>query len=474
MLDEVIREAARRFGDAVAYDGWDTTLTYTELDARTDAIAGGLRRAGIQAGDVVALRLPSGADYLVAYGGAAKLGAITAGINPKLAAPEQDALVAHLDPALVLTQLPDDGPTPDTLDPDPDRPVVIVFTSGTTGPPKGALFRSKELQAVTDADLGAAAAEWGGGGPLLASTQFPHIGIMTKLPWYLRTGSRIVALEQWRADDVLRAVAEHRMTFIGGVAPQIALLLRSPLMDELDLSSVGALIVGGAMSPPALVEEARERFGAAYSIRYSSTESGGTGLATAFDADDDEALYSVGRPRPGVDVNVTATGELCLRTPTQMAGYWRDPEATAAAVDDEGWLHTGDLAEIDEGGLVRLRGRLKEMYIRGGYNVAPAEVEAVLGAHPDVVDVAVIPRPDDVMGEVGVAVVVPRDPASPPSLEQLRSHADGRLAAWKLPEGLVLVNDLPLTAMQKLDRAKLAAMISDPVMVSEEAGGSGR
>jgi acyl-CoA synthetase (AMP-forming)/AMP-acid ligase II len=204
------------------------------------------------------------------------------------------------------------------------------------------------------------------------------------------------------------------------------------------------------------VAEARRRFGAAYSIRYSSTESGGVGTGTAFDAGDDEALHSVGRPRPGVEVRADpATSMLELRSPAMMEGYWRDPERTAAAFTDDGWLRTGDLAEVDAGGLVRLRGRATDMYIRGGYNVHPAEVEAVLLEHPAVAQVAVVSRPDPVMGEVGVAVVVPRDPSHPPDLDDLRAFAAPRLAAFKLPEAVLVRTELPLTTMDKLDRRAL-------------------
>ncbi|HEY8526731.1 MAG TPA: AMP-binding protein [Acidimicrobiales bacterium] len=499
MLAETVREAGRRFGDLVALvDPDGTRLTYAELDRRSDLIAAGLVRAGVRPGARVVLRLASDSRYVLAYAAAAKVGAITAGVNPRLAAPEQDALVDLADPALVLAT-PDDvaalerdgagAPSrPDPLAPDPDRPMAIVFTSGTTGRPKGAVFAEGQLRAVADADTGARWAT-GPGPAMLASTQFAHVGFMTKLPWYLQSATRTHVLERWRADDVLRLVAAERMPSIGGVAPQFALMLRSPEMDRHDWSHVRTLIAGAAASPPALVDEARRRFGAAYSIRYSSTESGGIGTGTAFDADDEEALYTVGRPRAGVAVSVRdddgapipagggpdglgEVGELWLRTPTQTIGYWRDPEATAATLVD-GWLRTGDLARIDGRGLVRLAGRRKEMFVRGGYNVYPAEVEAQLVAHPDVLDAAVVPRPDPVMGEIGVAVVVPRDPAAPPTLESLRSFLDGRLAAYKRPEALRLVEALPFTAMQKLDRRALAAREAEEARKAERAGRAG-
>jgi acyl-CoA synthetase (AMP-forming)/AMP-acid ligase II len=333
------------------------------------------------------------------------------------------------------------------------------------------VFCERQLEAVAVADTGGTWAPPGEPGPaMLASTQFAHVGFTTKLPWYLRLASRTHILERWRAEDALRTIAEQRMPSIGGVAPQLALMVRSPEAERHDWDHVRTIVVGGAASPPALVAAVRERFGAAYSIRYSSTESGGCGTGTAFDADDDEALHTVGRPRPGIEVTVRdpegaavapdEVGELWLRSPTQMSGYWRDPEATAAALTTDGWLRTGDLARIDERGLVRLAGRAKEMFIRGGYNVYPAEVESALAAHPAVAEVAVVPRPDPVMGEVGVAVVVPIDPAAPPTLDDVRGFLDGRIAAYKRPEALRLVDALPLTPMQKIDRRSLAAIES--------------
>jgi acyl-CoA synthetase (AMP-forming)/AMP-acid ligase II len=474
-LAATVREAARRFGERAAFvDPDGSRLSYAALHARSDEVAAGMLAAGLGPGDVVLLRLPSDSSYVVAYAAAAKIGAITAGVNPRLAPPEQAAVAAVAGGALTLTSAEEvaelgrpAAATEDPLADDPQRPVALVFTSGTTGQPKGALFRHQQLAAVTRIDVADA---WGDPAalptPMLAGTQFAHVGFMTKLPWYLRLGTTTHILGRWRAADALACVAGQRIPSLGGVAPQIALLLREDL-EAYDLGCVQTLIVGGAASPPALVREARERFGAAYSIRYSSTESGGCGTGTAFDADDEEALFTVGTPRGGIEVGICddeagplppgEVGEVWLRSPTSMAEYWRDPAATAETLVRD-WLRTGDLGSLDERGNLRLAGRQKEMFIRGGYNVYPAEVEGVLADHPAVAEVAVVPRADDVMGELGVAVVVPTDPARPPSLDDVRSFLEPKLARYKLPERIRIVDALPLTPMQKIDRRALAAV----------------
>jgi acyl-CoA synthetase (AMP-forming)/AMP-acid ligase II len=472
-LAATVRWAGTRFGGRAALvDPDGSELTYAALDRRSDEVAAGLRADGVGAGDVVLLRLPSTAAYVVAYAAAAKVGAITAGVNPRLADREQQAVATVAEPVLELSDPAEvagtarPGVAVPPLANDPDRPVALVFTSGTTGTPKGALFRDRELAAVTRTDVGDLTGDPAAPAThALAGTQFAHVGFMTKLSWYLRLGLTTHVLGRWTAAAALDCIERHRIPSVGGVAPQIALMLRDPTFGERDVSCVQTIVVGGAASPPALVREARDRFGAAYSIRYSSTESGGCGTGTAFDADDEEALFTVGRPRGDIRVEVRGddgaplpageVGEVWLSSPTAMAGYWRDPEATAATLVD-GWLRTGDLGAVDDRGLLRLAGRSSEMYIRGGYNVYPAEVEAQIADHPLVAEVAVVPRPDEVMGEVGVAFVVPADPARPPSLAEVRTLLADRLARHKHPEALEIVAALPLTAMQKIDRRTLA------------------
>jgi acyl-CoA synthetase (AMP-forming)/AMP-acid ligase II len=249
------------------------------------------------------------------------------------------------------------------------------------------------------------------------------------------------------------------MAGLGGIPTQIALMLADPAFDEHDLSCVQAIVMGGGPATPALVRTARERFGAAVAVRYSCTEAG-VGTGTAFTDPPEDAEVSVGRPQPGVELLVV-DGEVCFRSPAVMSGYWGMPDATAAAFTADGAVRTGDVGWVDDAGRLHLAGRQKEMYVRGGENVFPAEVEAVLADDPAVQAVAVEPRPDDVWGEVGVAVVVPADPARPPTVESLRAGAGDRLAPFKLPAEVVVVDELPLTAMDKVDRTRLVAIASN-------------
>ena len=497
MLTEAIRRAATEFGDRAAFvTPAGKAVSFEQLEQAAQQVAAGLHERGLGEGSVVGLALPSDVDYVATYLGAARIGAATAGINPLLTPAEAagclDRLGADLvvvDPQLAHLTGPGAAPQVERLedggdpasaggslrsgsglsdralaglaaDPDDERPVCICFTSGSTGAPKAAWFANRQLRAVAEIDTDGA---WGAGHGI-SSTQFAHVAFMTKLPWMLACGRTTHLLERWSAGAALGLIARHRMAAVIGVAPQIALMVRHPSSSVLDFSAVRAVVAGGGPSTPELVRSARERFGAPYSIRYSSTESGGAGLGTALDANDDEACHSVGRPRPGVQAEIRdgdgqrldpgETGELWLKSPTVMSGYWRDPQATSEALVN-GWLRTGDLATVDCDGLHRLAGRLSDMFIRGGYNVHPVEVEGVLTGHPEVQEVAVVARPDPVMGEIGVAVVVPLHGASPPTLEDLRAFGARALARHKLPEALRLVDELPRNATGKIDRRRL-------------------
>ena len=497
MLAGAIQQAARHFGERAAFvTPQNRPLSFEQLERATRQVAAGLHERGLGEGSVVGLVLPSDIDYVAVYLGAARIGAVTAGINPLLTAAETASCLDRLGADLVVVhprlahlvkpgtagsvELLEGGSDPAgaggslrsgseaseraqaslAAGPDDERPVCVCFTSGSTGAPKAAWFANRQLRAVVELDAGG---DWGGGHGI-SSTHFAHVAFMTKLPWMLACGQTTHLMERWSAGEALELIARHRMTAVAGVAPQIALMVRHPSAARLDFSAVRAVVAGGGPSSPELVRSARRTFDAPYSIRYSSTESGGVGLATSLDADDDEARHSVGRPRPGVEAEIRdasgtrlapgRTGELWLRSPAVMSGYWRDPASSAEALVD-GWLRTGDLATVEERGLYRLAGRTTEMYIRGGYNVYPMEVEGVLESHPEVIEAVVLPRPDPVMGEIGLAVVVPRDRTDPPTLEQLRDFGSTTLARHKLPEALELVDALPRNPSGKIDRRRL-------------------
>jgi acyl-CoA synthetase (AMP-forming)/AMP-acid ligase II len=517
MLGDVVREAALRFGDTPAYVTEEgEVLTYAQLDRLSDEVAAGLQRRDVQQGDVVALLMGSGPGYVVAYAAAAKIGAVTAGLNERLSPPEQTACLVVAQPTLViagdddaavlasnavssadvvvagsccpnqtlLSELRVAGASVPPLAEDPDRPVAIVFTSGTTGLPKGAVFCDRQLDAISTAD---GAKRWGAGGRGLASTSMAHLATMTKLPQSIRGGGTSFLMKRWSAGRALELIERHGITTLGGIPTQIALMLRHDSFGKTDVSSVTLISLGGGPSPPALVREARERFGVPVLVRYTCTEAGvGTGTMPGDPAEDAEE--SVGRPRPGVEVTIRESGsagempvgeipvgempadempagevgEVCLRSEAVMAGYFQDPVATASVLTRDGAIRTGDLGWLDEGGRLHLCGRAKEMYVRGGYNVFPLEVESVLSEHPAVAHVAVAPRPDAVMGEIGVAVIVLRDGAMAPGLDDLRKHAEGRLAHHKMPEALIVVDELPRTAMEKIDRRLLQTLVAGP------------
>jgi acyl-CoA synthetase (AMP-forming)/AMP-acid ligase II len=554
-LANAVRKAARDHGHAVALvaERGPVSLTFEQLNAASEALAARLAVRGIGHGQMAALLLPSSLDYIVAYCALAKVGAVTAGIGAHYSPGERAAMLERVKPSVVIGtedlltgRLPDAQIIPVRLAQDRREfagglpilgrehaataraawridaqhstvhgasrhrqdPETVVFTSGTTGQPKGALFCAKQISAITAMDVGGQSGQGGQGGPmpLLVATGLNHVGFMTRLAGHLLAGNRLHVMRHWRAADALDLICAEKIAVLGGVAAQVALLLRVPDLASRDLSGVKALIIGGGPSPADLVRQARTTFGAAYSIRYSSTESGGLGTLTAFDAPDDELFHTVGRPRPGTEVSIRdeagvsvppgETGEVWLRAESVMAEYWHDPEATLRTLTPDGWLRTGDLGRLDGTAALRLAGRRDDMFIRGGYNVHPQEVEAVLQAHPGVGEVAVVPRDDPVMGQVGVAFVVPsrntsdrasdyapdhapqysrqstplnmlsaaapaenQDPATATTLDDLRAFAAHHLARHKLPDELRVVDRLPLTSGQKVDRSALRKLM---------------
>lgn len=511
---DVLRWAAGAHGDAEAYvepatgDRARRSLTFGAWDRAADGVAGFLASLGVGHGDVVALLLPSGIDYAVIYAAAQRRGAVTSGINPRLGAAELASVVRRARPAVTVWDpalgigLPEDagrvvtgaetmaaagGPPPARpVALHPSDPVAVVWTSGTTGDPKGAVFDHANLAAVA----GGTDVLSRPGDRRLSPLPFPHVGYMTRT-WdeALHRVTTVVTPQPWRAVDALATLQAERISVAQGVPTQWALVLALPETATADFSALRIAGTGAARVPAELVAAMRAVLGVPVVVRYTSTETS-LGTGTRPDDPDEVVATTVGRPVPGVELRITdedgadvapgEVGRVRLRSAAAMRGYWADrsmpthgtaggapggvidAEATAAVRTPDGWIVTGDYGWLTEEGNLRLAGRANEMYIRGGYNVFPAEVEDVLAGHPAIDRAAVVGTPDPVLGEVGVAFVELADPsAPPPALDDLRAMCAARLADYKAPDALVVVASLPLTAMMKVDKRALAASAAE-------------
>jgi acyl-CoA synthetase (AMP-forming)/AMP-acid ligase II len=500
---DVLRAAASVNADVEAFVEPATAtsprraLSFAGWDRAADGVAGRLAAAGVGRGSVVCLVLPSSADYMVCYAAATRLGAVTSGVNPRLGAAEVRSILARTLPAVTVVddgaEVPDGpvgtllhraealaaagGPPPPSFPAlAPSDPVAVVWTSGTTGLPKGAVFDHRSLAAVAS-----------GADPLsepgdrrLSPLPFAHVGSMTRTWDEVANGvTTVITPTPWRAADAIRIVGEERITVAQGVPTQWALVLAHPDLEGADVSTLRVAGTGASRASAELVAAMRTRLGVPVVVRYTSTEASlGTGTVPG-DADEVVAA-SVGRPVPGVELVVAddtgrpvaagEVGRVRLRSAAVMRGYWGGPpagpgadgvvydrEATDAVLAPDGWLTTGDFGRLDDDGNLHLVGRANELYIRGGYNVYPAEVEAALTSHPAVAQAAVVGTPDPVLGEIGVAFVVPEAGSGPVDADGLRAHARAVLADYKAPDRVVACEALPLTSMMKVDKRALAA-----------------
>ncbi len=508
-LVDVLAAAARTRPDVEAFVEPATAerprraLTYAAWERAATGVAGLFARRGVTRGSVVGLLLPSSSDYMVCYAAAARLGAVTSGINLRLGSAEVTSILERTVPAVLVVDdglVPAPGPVgavvtraevaaaahgpgpagPSVLD--PSDPVAVVWTSGTTGLPKGAVFDHRSLAAVAAGPDPLAEA----GDRRLSPLPFAHVGSMTRV-WdeAAKCITTVITPTPWRAADAVAVLTAERITVAQGVPTQWALVLAHPDLAAADLSALRIAGTGASRVPPELVAEVRRVLGVPVVVRYTSTEASlGTGTVPG---DPDLAVATtVGRPVPGVSLTLVdddgrpvgpgEVGRVRLRSAAVMRGYWGGPPtgpgaagvvydraATAAVLDGSGWVTTGDYGRLDADGRLCLVGRANELYIRGGYNVYPAEVEAALGDHPGVGQVAVVGAPDPVLGEIGVAFVVPgqgEDPDPAELLAGLRERARGRLADYKAPDRVEVVDHLPLTSMMKVDKRALADRVA--------------
>ncbi len=482
--------------------------TYAELLADVDVVARGLASLGVAKGDRVGIWAPNCAEWTLVQYATARLGVVLVNVNPAYRAHELSYVVGQSGmralvavPELkgssfadMIEQVRPDHPaladivligTPgwDALveagrssDLDvhaveatlaPTDPINIQYTSGTTGFPKGATlshrnilnngFAVGELLGYTDADR------------IAIPVPFYHCFgmVMGNLAATSHGATMVVPAPMFDPAATLRATAEERCTSLYGVPTMFIAMLADPTFDEHDLSALRTGIMAGSPCPVETMKQVIGRMGAEeVSICYGMTETSPVSTQTRTDDSLDRRVSTVGRVHPNLEVKVVdpltgevvprgVAGELCTRGYSVMIGYWEEPEKTAEAVDGEGWMHTGDLAIMDDDGYLAITGRIKDMVIRGGENIYPREIEEFLLTHPDVLDVQVVGVPDDRYGEELMAWVRLTDGAAPLTAEAVREFCTGRLAHYKVPRYVEVVEEFPMTVTGKVRKVQL-------------------
>ncbi|GAA1892158.1 long-chain-fatty-acid--CoA ligase [Asanoa iriomotensis] len=477
-LSVILRESARRDPAKTAVILGDRRVSYADLDAAADRAAAGLLRHA-SPGDRVALMLPNRVEFLECYFGILKAGLVAVPMNPLLKAAEAahiladsgaravvagDLSAAAVEGAGVPVLNPDrpdylgaPAPLPWAASTNADDTAVIIYTSGTTGRPKGAEL--SHFQLYLNCSLSGDRFDTRPDDVSLAVLPFFHVyGLSSVVNVAIRLGGTLVAVPRFDVELVLDALHDHRVSVLAGVPTMYHALLHADTGGR-DLSALRIGSCGGASMPEAVLKGVEEKFGITVLEGYGLSETGST--ATMNPSVDDRRIRSIGRPIWGVDVRVAApdggevpvgeVGELLVRGHVVMKGYHADPAATAAAIQD-GWLHTGDLGHRDADGFLYVVDRIKDLIIRGGFNVYPREVEEVLYGHPAVAEAAVVGRPDERLGEEIVAVVALRADVDP---AELIAYCREHLADYKCPREVRVLDVLPKSATGKLLKREL-------------------
>jgi long-chain acyl-CoA synthetase len=444
-LARILADGAAAHGDRAALWFEERSISYAELERRSAVAAGALRERGVGAGDRVALRLSNSPAFVAASFGALRLGASVVPLNVLLAAPEIEERVAASTPVtLVEEELPVEGdPVREIVPRDGRDPAVVLFTSGTSGRPKGAILTHGGVRAAARNTADALAL--GSDDVMLGVAPFSHVlGLSSGIVSTLLAGGAISVVQRFEAEATLETMTRTGTTILLGV-PTMCIALCQAARGVSRLPPVRIAHVGGAAVPEGVARDFEQTFGGDVVEGYGLTEL--SGIATTFPAGRRRKPGSVGVPLGGTELGIRdpddqGVGEVMFRGPSVIPGYWNDPVATAAAIDADGWLATGDMGRVDDDGDLFLVDRKKELIIRGGYNVYPREVEEALYAHPGVLEAAVVGVPDETLGEEVAALVVQR-PGSSVAVDDLRAWCRERVAAYKYPRRIVFVDELP-------------------------------
>jgi len=508
--------AAERFGDRPAVVDGAARLTFAELFAEARRFGAALVASGVQPGDRVGIWAPNSREWIVGLLGLFQAGAVLIPVNTRFKGREAADILGRgraralvtvtdflgVDYVAMLSAagvpLPDlstvvvaAGPTTaaggvawadflsrgsaaDLAEVDrrraalgPDDLSDLLFTSGTTGVPKGVLMTHARSMGV-GRDWVAMTGLRAGDRYLMVNPYFHMFGFKGGIIASLVSGATMYPQPVFDVDRVLARVAQERITVLPGPPTLYLSILDHADRARYDLSSLRVAVTGAADIPVDLIRRIRAELPFEVVVSGYGLTEGGTATSTGPDDDATTIATTVGRPRPGFEVRIAGpaggdaapgeVGEIVLRGPTTMVGYLDDPAATAAVLTDDGWLHTGDLGFIGEDGCMRVAGRSKDMFIVGGFNAYPAEIENMLLEHPDVAQAAVIGVPDTRLGEVGMAFVVPASPAL--TADDLIAWCRDRMANYKVPRAVEFVDALPLNASGKVQKTALRARVS--------------
>ncbi|HEY2815342.1 MAG TPA: FadD3 family acyl-CoA ligase [Acidimicrobiales bacterium] len=512
-IPRVVARAGHLFGDSEAVVDGDVRLSFVEFAAQIDTAARALIASGVDPGDRIAIWAPNMYEWAVVALGAHSVGAVVIPLNTRFKGPEAGYVIGAASARLLFTvtdfldtnyvELLRGAPGAESIeetvvlrgeaagdcvswteflsrstavDPatsasraaavQPDDLCDILFTSGTTGAPKGAmLLHSASIRAY---DAWSSVVGLREGDRYLVINPFFHsFGLKAGILAALLKGATLVPHPIFDVPSVMRRVAEEHITMLPGPPAIFQTILNHPDLDTYDLSSLRLSVTGAAPITTQMIIAMREKLGFENVVTgYGLTEAHGIATMCRHDDDPETIAKTSGRAIPGVEVRLIdedgktvdpgQPGEVLVRGYNVMKGYLDNPAATAEAIDGEGWLHSGDIAVADEEGNLAITDRKKDMYIVGGFNAYPAEIERVMNGHPKVAQAAVIGVPDDRLGEVGKAFVIPTT-GTEVDVDELLSWCRENMANYKAPRSIEVVDSLPLNASGKVLKYDLRA-----------------
>lgn len=517
LIHELLEGHAKKMPGKEAIVLRERRVSYGEYAEAVDRVAANMLKLGVRRGDKVALYIGNSPDYVFCYIAAVSLGAAAVPVSTRFADLEAGFVVGNSDSSIIIASPGVGGvdfldivnkirpscpelekvvvlgekaeveAVPGALGPeavfgdvsdedlralaearalvDEDDTAFLCYTSGSTGVPKAAELTHKNIVSYAEGQLDASDVD--SSDRLLLDIPVNHVGgnVMAIIAM-LSSGGTLVMLDQFVPQEVMRTLQDEKITVMGQVPAQYIMLMMLPDFDGYDVSSLQKAVVSAAPTPRDVFAQAKEKFGVYLTNGYGLSEVCGAVSFTRVEEDSFERLStSVGKANKGIDIAILdpaglylppgQQGEVGIKGDAVMKGYYKMPEETEMVITGDGYFLTGDMGMLDEDGYLYILGRKKEMYIRGGENVYPPEVEEVLQDHPGIMFAAVIGVPDPVMGEEGRAYVVPAPGAEPPTEEEIKEWASERLARYKVPRYVVYRDSLPLTPLGKVMKRAL-------------------